>query len=187
MAVRLTVLRWAGVAVVAAAPVLTGCSSEPTSPPTSAAADPATTATGAAAERPVALGESVSLTLEDGGSLTLTVEEISVLESCPGRATPIQEPELGHFVVLEVAAVAEAGAPETVPLQAGAFQLADETGAPQRVSTTDASWSCFDDADLVPAFVPPGEPVHGKIVLDSASPHGSVLYPLGEETLTWEY
>jgi hypothetical protein len=185
MAVRLTPLRPVGAAVVGGVVLLAGCSTTPAPPSTGETPAPATTSVSATPGRRVALGEPVSL----GGdaALTLTVAEVSVLDSCPGRAVPTQRPELGYFVVLEVTAVAEEGADEPVALPPVAFQLADAGGALQQVSTTEASWSCFEDADLVPAFVPPGEPVRGKLVLDSASPHGQIRYGLGDEAVVWEY
>ncbi|GAA3509728.1 hypothetical protein [Georgenia daeguensis] len=183
MAVRLTAPRPLRAAVVAGVLLLAACSTT-TAPPSAGGtpAGPATTS-GAAPGRPVALGEPVSL--GGDGALTLTVREVSVLDSCPGRAVPTQTPELGYFVVLEVTAVA--GAHEPVPLPPGAFQLTDAGGTPQQVSTTEASWSCFEDADLVPPFVPPGDPVRGKLVLDSAAPHGLIRHGQGDDVLVWEY
>lgn len=186
MAVRLTALRRAGAAVAGGVLLLAGCSSATPPPTGETPAGPATTSSTAPQARPVALGEPVKLG-DDAGALTLTVAQVSVLDSCPGRAVPTQEPELGHFVVLEVTAVAAEGSDEPVPLPPGAFQLADAGGTPQQVSTTEASWSCFEDADLMPAFVPPGEPVRGKLVLDAEAPHGQIRYGLGGEVLIWEY
>lgn len=196
MALRLRGWSRAGAAaLVSCGLLLTSCSrvpGDPAAPPTSSLGQgDSATSTSESSERLVRIGETVSIPFEDG-SLSLTVEQITVSQTCPGRAVPTQEPELGQFVVLEVSAAADqgGGARSTnaaVPLLSDAFQLADASGELQRISTTGASWSCFEDAELVPPFVAVGESVHGKIVLDSVTPHGRVLYRLADEILVWEY
>lgn len=191
MAVRLMPARRAAAAIAAAAILLAGCSASPAPMPTSApistrTAEPAVTPGAPDHEKPLEIGESASLASGTDGVLTLTVQEISVLDTCPGRGVPDQQPELEHFVVLDVTVVtSETDEPIAIP--PGAFQLADGNGVLQRVSTTEASWSCFEDAELLPAFVPAGEPVTGKVVLDAASAHGQVRYAAGEEILLWAY
>ncbi|PFG38716.1 hypothetical protein ATJ97_1202 [Georgenia soli] len=189
MAVRLTTVRGTVAAVATVAALVAGCSAGPAPAPTptgSGSPGPVPTPSAPLGERPLATGESASLPSGTEGTLTLTVQDIDVVESCPGRGVPTAEPELGHFVVLDVT-VSSDGTEEPVHLPPGAFHLADTSGALQRVSTTDASWSCFEDAELLPAFVPAGQTVTGKVVLDAASPHGQVRYPAGEETLVWAY
>lgn len=192
MAVRLRAVRGAVVAAATAATLVAGCSPGPASGPAvsptgTSSSEPVATAPPAPDEgRPVALGEPVTLPSGAEGTLTLTVRDISVQASCPGRGVPTQQPELGHFVVLDVTVVAE-GTDQPVHLPPGVFQLADGSGTLQQVSTTDASWSCFEDAELLPAFVPAGDPVTGKVVLDAAAPHGQVRCASGAAPLFWAY
>lgn len=141
------------------------------------------------------VGREVGPIAAPSGNLRLTVDSIAVMESCPGRGTPTQEPVFGHFVVLEVTASraapedeAAAGADEPgyVGLGAERFRIAGPDGTVQEITSTQASWACFEDAELLPAFVDVGRTASGKVVLDSASEHGSVVFSQ-ESSPGWEW
>jgi hypothetical protein len=142
---------------------------------------------------PVREGEQVWAPVggESGHTLILTVRSVTVEQTCPGRGRPTESPSFGVFVVLDVTATLEGedgevqtatpGEPSVVvPLGAETFRVVAPDGTVQEISSTEASWACYDRADLAPPFVAPGEVATGKVVLDSATGHGTVVYRLGE-------
>jgi hypothetical protein len=146
----------------------------------------------------VTVGDQVETPVNEGSAvvLSLTVDDIQVLESCPSRAAPTQSPTLGHFVVLAVTATLRA--PETAledlppdeqtyaGLGAERFRIFDPAGTVQETTSTDASWACFEDSELLPAFVDVGQTVSGNVVLDSQSPHGTVVFS-HDDSAGWEW
>ena len=57
-------------------------------------------------------------------------------------------------------------------LGAERFLIVGPDGAMQEVTATDASWACFEDIELLPAFIDVGETASGnRSVLDSRSEH----------------
>jgi len=174
------------VAVIA----LSACS-VPAQEPSTTTMTATATATGGMTSAPVdtptavPLGQPVEVAM-DGAVLRLTLESVAVVTECPGRAAPVQQPVFGHFVVLHIAAsVTESYAPVGAEL----FRITAPDGRTQSVSSTDASWACFEPAELLPAFVDAGEPVSGVVVLDSATEHGTVSYnsPGGANGWFWSF
>ena len=142
-----------------------------------------------------AVGQLVAtpVDVEAGTTLALTVRDIRVVDTCPGRGQPVQSPTLGQFVVIDVAAelVAEGGEdPAQVPSYAGLgaerFGIVDPDGVAQEVSVTDASWACFEDEEILAAFVEAGQGVSGLVALDSRTDHGTILFIPGEG-IGWEW
>jgi len=188
--------------VLAVGLLAAGCDADPTPPRTTpptvtaTAATPSSTAPSTAsstAQPPpdgsgeVPLGDTLSIPVEAGtgtGTLNLTVVAIEVTDTCPGRAAPTQQPEFRHFVILEVTAQFD-GSEGYLPLGADLFRVASPEGAVQAISTTDASWACFPDAELLPPFVDAGDEVSGRIVLDSLTAHGSVGFARPGEDPQW--
>lgn len=155
---------------------------------------PSPTAEGPA---PVAPGEEVTTAI-DGYALRFAVDSVTVTGTCPGRGTPEQVPSHEVFVVLDVRAALEGTDPPgtdastrgevVVPLGAEVFRIAAPDGTVQEVTSTDASWACYDAADLAPPFVGPGEEAAGLVVLDSESGHGAVIFaPAGEPGWEWVF
>lgn len=182
--------RAAGAAAAVLALTLAGCSAstEPSNPTTGEPSGVATVI------RP---GEQVEVPV-DGGTLELVLDSAEVVSSCPGRGVPTQEPSLGHFLVLELTATLAPGAgaatsAETrgelyAPLGAELFRVAAPDGTFQPISSTTESWECFEDAELLPAFVDAGDTVSGKLVLDVVTEHGTVSYaPRVAADWYWEY
>lgn len=141
----------------------------------------------------VSPGEEVTAAVDDQtATLTLTVEDVSVVPTCPGRAAPVQKPSLGHFVVLDVTAALERVGPDSsggrpyAGLGAERFGLVAPDGTTQDVTSTEASWACFEPSELLPPFVDAGESVSGLVVLDSVSDHGAVTFAAGSEA-GWEW
>lgn len=184
--------------------VLVGCSDDVVPPPvatsgsvtasasvtTSGLVTPSPSATGSSPSAPLptaaGVGDRVSVAV-DGGRLELVLERLEVATSCPGRAAPTQAPALGHFVILHLT-VTYAGAGDYAAVGAEQFSLLTEQGVRQQVSSTDASWACFEDDQLLPAFVDDGATVAGIVVLDSRSEHGRVQYgSAGEGEWFWAY
>ena len=143
------------------------------------------------------LGEPGGLTdAADGGVIfEISVDSVTVSTTCPGRGVDVA-PVNGHFLVLDVAASlsadaadgAAAGEDVFMPLVAEAFDVVAPGGTLQETTVTDASWACFDDGELLPPFLEPGGSVSGKVVLDSASDSGVVVYaPDGEAGWEWEF
>ncbi len=169
-----------------------GESAEPGDAPSAA---PSSSAASPIAGSPLAVreGEQVRAPVggESGHTLALTVRSVTVEETCSGRGRPTQSPSFGVFVVLDLTATLEGGGGEVatatpgersvvVPLGAETFRVVAPDGTVQEISSTEASWACYDAADLAPPFVAPGEVATGKVVLDSATEHGTVVYRLGE-------
>lgn len=133
-----------------------------------------------------AIGQPVEVNL-GGGTLELVLEDVEVATTCPGRAAPTQVPALGYFVILHVTALLKGGH-SYAPISAEAFSLSTSEGASQAVSSTEASWACFEDDELLPPFVDVGESVTGRLVLDSRTDHGRVAYgPPGEGDWFWRF
>lgn len=137
------------------------------------------------AERVVSPGERVEIAVDEG-DLLLVLDSVDVLASCPSRGAPTQEPQFEHFLVLEVTAALSsptagsddgaASSPSYAPLGAEMFRVRSPDGEYQPITSTEESWACFENAELLPAFVDAGETVSGKVVLDVATRHGSVSY-----------
>ncbi len=139
--------------------------------------------------RIVPLGEAVRVSLAEArADLVLTLDAVEIAGTCPGRAAPVQSPQLGYFVILEVSASVQSPDRDlVVPLGAENFVLRDKEGREQAVTSTDASWACFEDAELLPPFVDTGGPVRGKVVLDSRTAEGFVTYRSAEPPWSWSW
>lgn len=194
---------WRGVGATACLLVLAGCSDETGEPPPvtasgSVAASASVTTSGPVTASPSAAASSPSAPLPtaagvgdrvtaavDGGQLELVLERLEVATSCPGRAAPTQAPALGHFVILHLTVTFD-GDGGFAPIGAEQFSLLTEQGVRQQASSTDASWACFEDDELLPAFVDDGTTVAGLVVLDSRFEHGRVQYGPADEW-SWAY
>ncbi|WP_418607689.1 hypothetical protein [Georgenia sp. SUBG003] len=139
-----------------------------------------------------------------GAVLSLTVGSLEATASCTARG--VQAEPVETFVILDVTAslttpdAAAAPGGQAPPVEAGTpgdvytaltpdiFGITAPDGRAQKIVATDASWACLDDAALLPPFVDLGETVSGKVVLDSASTHGTVVYaPEGTTGWKWEF
>lgn len=161
--------------------------------PTASAASSASPTPTTSGVADVALGEAAEVPAQGtpGAILRLTVTDIAVATTCPGRGEPVQAPRHAYFVVLDVRAAydpaADAGsAPHYLPTAVDRLRVADRDGVVQEVSTTDASWACFEPADLLPPFVDAGSVVTGTVVLDSETEHGWVVLE-GPPVLRWAF
>lgn len=124
------------------------------------------------------MGDEVRIPIGDsGGTLVLVLEAITTAQECPGRAAARQVPSQSVFVVLDLRAAVE-GSPEApfAPTGAEMFRVSGPDGLVQAISSTEESWACFEDADLLPPFVDAGSTASGKVVLDSRTDHGAVTY-----------
>jgi hypothetical protein len=121
--------------------------------------------------------------------LELTVDALEVLRSCPGRGVEV-EPRLGQFVVLDVTVSLvgpEVGTSDAfAALTPDVFRIAAPDGRVQEIVVTEQAWGCYEDAELLPPFVDPGETVSGKVVLESATEHGWLIYA-PEKATGWEW
>lgn len=183
-------VRIRAVAATLAIVALAGCSDTtvPSNPTTAGPSDVATV---------IRTGEQVDVAI-DGGTLGLVLDSVDLVSSCPGRGVPTQEPSLGHFLVLELTATLARGAEIAngtqtpgelyAPLGAEMFRVAAPDGTLQPISSTTESWECFEDAELLPAFVDEGDTVSGKLVLDVVTEHGQVSYaPRVAADWYWEF
>ncbi|PFG38715.1 hypothetical protein ATJ97_1201 [Georgenia soli] len=174
--------------------------------PTAAATSPAPPAPATAASgAPEELSERGHVVKEigDGAELSaagsaatlfeLTVLDVDVSRTCPGRGvTPV--PEHGHFVTVDLRAHMAAqmahevppGTDTFLPLMPEAFQIVGPDGTVQDTVVSGSAWACFDDDALAPPFVEPGESVAGKVVLDSRTASGTVVYD-PDGTGGWEW
>ena len=130
------------------------------------------------------IGESIRAKLPDG-TLTLVIDAISVAESRPGRGVTA-EPQLGRFLIIDATATFEAtGVGEMfMALSPDTFGIASLDGIEQSFVATEGSFACYD-TELLPLFLDAGQTATGKLVLDSASTHGFLIYaPDGQG---WEW
>lgn len=129
---------------------------------------------------------------------TIEVTDSEVVDDCTPRVgTDKLRPIRTAFLVLEVSAsladsVAEkaGGGPEDLfmPLVAEAFSVSNPGGEVDRNVTSETAWGCFDDAQLLPPVVNPGQSVSGKVGLDVGVPRGRVAYdPEDNGGWSWPY
>ena len=149
------------------------------------------------AHLPKQIGETAGLTAAGSSStlFALTVLGVDVARTCPGRGVaPV--PEHGHFVTVDVRAHMAAemarevspGPDAFLPLVPEAFSIVAPDGTVQDSVATAAAWACFDDGELAPPFVEPGDVVTGKVVLDSRTSAGTVVYdPDGTGGWAWPF
>ncbi len=141
------------------------------------------------------LGEPAGLTTATGEGVyfEITVRDIAVRTSCPGRGVQAP-PRHGYFVVVDLQAsmsdkVEEVvgGADVFMPLTADAFAVVAADGTRTTATLTDASWSCFEDDALAAPFVGPGETTSGSVVLDSPVASGTLVYAPGGVGWEWDF
>ena len=97
-------------------------------------------------------------------------------------AAPSCAPRRSHFLVLEVETELEevqrakeaGGSPEDLfmPLVTAAFSVIDGGGRGDGAVSSDKAWECYEDSELAPSFLNPGQKAKGKIVLDVAAAKG---------------
>lgn len=177
----------AGLSALALSLVLVGCAADGRGP--SVTTPPVATSEGPAVSP---LGAPVALAAADGREVFVTVESVDVAATCPGRSEPTLRAELGFFVVLDVAVrVAETPMSTTadaLPISAEDFAVVDADGTRQPISSTQTSWACFEDSELLEPFVAAGVTAQGNVVLDSRSRHGVVILELpGVGTAAWAF
>lgn len=142
------------------------------------------------------LGEPAGLTIEgsDTSYFEVVVEDVSVRTSCPGRGVHTA-PLRGYFVVVELSSTMNAdvsqlpggGSEVFMPLVAEAFQIIGPQGQEVPPGPTDASWACFENADLAAPFIGPGESTAGLLVLDSPFESGTLAYEPAGPGWQWEF
>jgi hypothetical protein len=177
---------------------LTACDPPGDTPATTATPGGTSSATAGPASRGhevVEPGTSVTHETGRGAELQLIIGSVEVLSTCPGRGVEV-EPRLGQFVVLDVTAsltgVQGAGTSDPddafVALTPDDFGIAAPDGRVQEIVVTEEAWACYEDPDLLPPFLDPGQTVSGKVVLESATEHGWVSYvPEGSSGWEWEF
>jgi hypothetical protein len=142
------------------------------------------------------VGEPAGLATADGEVFfQMSVDAAQLAATCPGRGVDVS-PANGHFLVLDVtvtlsadaATSADPGQDVYMPLVAETFDVVGPGGALQETTVTDASWACFENDELLPPFLEPGQTASGKVVLDSANDSGVVVYaPDGAAGWEWEF
>lgn len=142
------------------------------------------------------LDEAAGLTIDgsDTAYFEVVVEDVSVRTSCPGRGVRVA-PLRGYFVVIELSSTMDAnvsrlpggGADVFMPLVAEAFHIIGPEGQEVPPGPTEASWACFENADLAAPFVGPGESTAGLLVLDSPFESGTLAYEPAGPGWQWEF
>lgn len=133
------------------------------------------------------LGETAGLVDQDGKTVfTLDVESVSAQETCPAR---VGEKSLtstnGTFLYVKVTAALDEQIHQSVPgsneemflpLVAEAFSVTGADGTVHEAVSSETSWGCLSEDELLPAMVNPGQTQHGIVVLDSPVTEGTVTY-----------
>ncbi|RAX44899.1 hypothetical protein DQ354_12350 [Arthrobacter sp. AQ5-06] len=124
--------------------------------------------------------------------VNVTVRAIEVDPAC--TATSPRQPENGHFVVLTIDLEAAPGLADDGDKKWGLYSTGwkiiaangtTQNGHPQ----TTAAILCLADTEQLPYEIGLGEKATGKVVLDVASPSGTVVYsdPGWPSGLEWDY
>lgn len=177
----------------AACLALAGCSSTTSGPqatapnveaatvaPTQSGSDQNLTPRGNLAKK---IGEPFGIHAEDNPDrnvVTYVVKDIEVDPQC--TAPYVQEPEHGRFIAvdMEVETVADPEFTEVMygPIAPGAnsFKMIDANGTTVNSVASGPSYGCFNQSEMMPSTVGPGERAAGKIVLDVPSVEGTLIY-----------
>lgn len=198
-------LRLAGLGVAALA--LAGCSSaEPTTDPTAPGVE-AATAESAASPDPTEsistrgnlvkeVGEPAGVTLpgqEDAPVVNFAVKGIQVDPACTSELA--QAPEIGHFVVVDIEAETgsaaqfeEAFMGQDYQFNQNWWKFVDAQGTTANNIVSTPTYSCLPEAEALPMEIGPGERVTGKIVLDTPSTEGTLIFddPISGNAWEWE-
>lgn len=132
-------------------------------------------------------GEGAELLSGDGSvAATVTVYDTEVMTECPGEFA--EPPQHGSYVVVDVAVAATDALGEGNLLLVGPamWTIVGPDGAVQRDMETTAAWTCFATEERLPYTVAPGESVRGRLVLDTTTTTGQLVYsPNGGEGWSW--
>lgn len=123
---------------------------------------------------------------------SFVVNAIEVDPVCTAPRAAENPPENGHFIALDVSIETfEALGKNDYPpfsLNPASMKVIAPNGTTSNASlNTSAAWSCFDDAQIIPASgLGPAEKVTGKLVLDSEVASGVLVITDGGPN-GWEY
>ncbi len=127
------------------------------------------------------VGEWAGLKNYDDVTVDFRFTAIDVDPECTGEY--VQEPERGHFIVLNV----EVETYKALADSDGTFQLAGnyfKTIGKDGITSIDgntspASYSCFPESEYLPGDLGPSEKAKGKMVLDTSDTSGVLIYSHG--------
>ncbi|WP_139318481.1 hypothetical protein [Kocuria sp. CNJ-770] len=185
--------------------VLVGCGSDeptpaPTAPGVEAATEPPASpsaATGETSERGnlvKELGEPAGFLAagSDERVLTFAVKDIEVDPACTGEFAG--EPEVGHFVAVDIEAETAAQPTFDEAMQGQDYQFnpfswkfIDANGTTANSVTSDGTYSCFSEAETLPDMIGAAERVTGKLVLDIPTTEGILVYEDPISGTAWEW
>lgn len=195
----------AGLALAAA--TLAGCSSaEPATNPTAPGVDAATAestsspdpteSTSARGNLVKKVGQPAGVTLpgqEDDPVVTFAVKDIEVDPTCTGQLP--QSPEIGHFIVVDIEAETGTAAQFEEAFMGQDYQFnqhwwkfVDAKGTTANNIVSTPTYTCLPEAEALPGMIGPAERVTGKIVLDTPSTKGTLIFddPLSGNAWEWE-
>lgn len=140
----------------------------------------------------MAVGEGAAIESEDGEpQASFVINSITVDAPC---TSPDAEPaENGHLVTLDVsvettAAVGTDDGMSSFAMDPYYFKAISSNGTTSNASPdTIATDYCYDDAQLLPATIGPGEKATGLVVLDLESPEGILVYEDYFSYYGWEW
>lgn len=194
----------AGLALAAAA--LAGCSSaEPAADPTAPGVDAATAESTPAPDPTESIsargnlvkkvGEPAGVTLpgqEDDPVVTFAVKDIQVDPTCTSDMA--QAPEIGHFIVMDIEAETgsaaqfeEAFMGEDYQFNQHWWKFVDAQGTTANTIVSTPTYSCLPEAEALPGLIGPAERVTGKIVLDTPSTEGTLIFDDPQSGNAWEW
>jgi hypothetical protein len=135
-------------------------------------------------------GQGAAITNSDGvNEATFVVNSITVDAPCPREDA--EPPEHGHLVTLDVSV-------ETLPALAedqGSFSMDPYSFKPIAANgttsnadpSTIAGIYCYDEAQMLPSSIGPGEKATGLVVLDVESPSGILVFNDFSSMYGWEW
>lgn len=119
-----------------------------------------------------------------------TVNSITADPKC--TAPRADEPENGHFLVLDVDVETQQGMEDVLynefQLNPYSFKMIDEKGKTTNADfNTGPAYSCFPDSDQLPDQIGDAETASGKVVLDTDVESGTLVFEMDELGWEWEY
>jgi hypothetical protein len=188
-----------------AAEVREGSATEPINGPTPTSATPSPTKQATPSPSPSEAKETVSVrgnllgevgdtaviqSLAEDTLAEFTVNSITLDPKC--TAPRADEPENGHFLVLDVDVETQQGMEETLygefQMNPYFFKMIDEDGKTDNAEfSTGPAYECFPEDDMLPQMIGDAERASGKVVLDTDVESGTLVFEFDQLGWEWEY
>lgn len=140
----------------------------------------------------LAAGEGAGIEGPDGEPMVSFVVN-SITVDAPCTSPNAEPPENGHFVTLDVSVetTAVVGTDDGISsfgMTTYQFKPIAENGTTSNADPdTIASWYCYEEAQILPDSIGPGEKATGLVILDVESPSGTLVFNDYFSSYGWEW